>query len=1454
MPVIFDDEVAPKGIIFDDEGGEDPRYQAEAEADEERPVLHAPTFRQRVELAAQPGVEASRWVSKLLEETARAPVRLPEAKLLPGGEVEMEAPSLIPKPGGFGATLPLPAFVAKDWTKFLTRFPGMKIVDKVLPDEVKVGLYNAGADFANFMLSPQGVATVGAGALPKTAQAGISAYFAGTMMAHMPEAARAAGDALGRGDVATATRLIAGGIGQLVLSGVLSGATVAKVREAVRKGEPMPPISPVSPPLAPKTEAVAELTPEEKVLAETKLPALTEADVPEPSLTLTDAVAEQPVIKGQRLQVEQPKEISTETLPAAPEQGVKETGVKPGVVPSEKVEPQGAVFVGDRRFTVDELKAAKSEAPAGGAGRLAEPSSVERKSIYTAEERAAAEAKAGEPVAEPFVLSERVHKLLEELGVPSAERYLPKRFLGIFKKRSQNVRVKALSDVFTAAHEAAHWVSDAFGIGKKLIADTGRGAMLRRQLTDIYTEFYPGAKRSHKLSKRIEEGIAVLMEQYAYAPSKVAAKYPALVDAFIKPSGKYYHPKFTQLLDGIGKIVGEHMKLSPEEQIGARIVRGEEVVRRENGFNFAQRFVFEAFNAAEPLVRWARKGGVSETIADPTVWYYSWLDRASIVANWITGTHTTRFSPEGKIIREPGSIRNYARLVQGKEKEFDAYLVARRVVEDHNRLADMQAELIELRERVAEVEAEPEEIEPERIAEMKEELVALEKSSARLQSVLKRDNLNLSASTAVVDKFAAQFAPAVKIYDALNERLVKLARDHGLISDKAAEEWLSRKGYASFLRHITDELLGDGESNPYSSSSQSKAKVFKERTGSELSIVSPVSNQKTAIFEVVSKAAQNDVWQKVLDLGDRNPEIARRFEVIETQRVPREDGGFSYPQDADPNLIRVWKNGQRVFVKPAPEFRALMEFMKPQDLGIVADLLTVPSGVFTRLTTSANPIFAVGNLTVDQLTGLMQTKTGFKPVIDPVKGLAQFLGDYTKLSADPAFKKYLEAGGKRSTLAGSLREGTPEKFVARLEKPTTVGGKIHRVVDLGLNVLELPSNLSEYLSRFSEYRRSLAMGEPDIVALYRASEVTIPFKLRGNLGGKAGQLWARSIPYLNAGMQAMYKFSRAARDNPARVATVSAGLVATSFLGAIAVMRAGTDKQKRLLANLQAGDFGTAIFFPHWNGRDLIRIRAPQEVTALTAPVYLYTISHYNKNPVRFNELLDASTQFVPDAFNVLEPEKMALNLVPQSLRPSVQTAANVKTYPNIAPIVPGYMQDREPQEQYTAYTSKVAVGLGKMLGLSPAKIEFWVRNQFGAVGGMLLGKLQSFPLARQESEIALNGRLYNEFYKQREKLAWQYKKHQAKPESYAPKEAEEIIDAHRLHEKMADALANARKAGPLSETQRQALFDALLRLNRGESGLEVDNLVADVAAVMQNAAPAPVRASPQRTRTRSSR
>ncbi len=997
-------------------------------------------------------------------------------------------------------------------------------------------------------------------------------------------------------------------------------------------------------------------------------------------------------------------------------------------------------------------------------------------------------------VPKDFKISERAKSILEKYGVKVSERTLSNRLLGVFKPLTDKVRVQALYDVTTVTHEAIHAIDNQTKFAENLIASTGRGEKIRNRLTDIYEELYPKAKRTHKLEIRIKEGLAVLFENYFYDPASIQAKYPDLVDAFIKPEGQYYNPKFTELLEDMNQLVNDYATLSPEQRIASRIRTGKEVVDKQTGFTKKQRLEYEVFNRFEPLKRYGQEAGVSATWEDPYVQAFNIMNKNSVVTNWIQGKNTPILMRDGNFKIEEGSVQSYVKLIKGKEDAFRSYLIARRVVADNNKLNDLKNEIREINE----IDAEDGDV----------DIISMRNEISKLEKTIEKDDFSLQDATAVVEKYTDEFKEAETIYDDINRRLLDFSVQNDLIDAETAELYKNEPGYASFKRYIDEELTSVGT---VKTSSKSKVTSFKERTGSQLDIIDPIYSQVLAINEIIGKGMENRLWNKVADIANKNTEISQRFEKIKSEPAIDANGNISFPQEKQPDIIRIFRKGKREFYRAGPEFIAVSKQLRGKEYDTFVQMLRIPSSIFTRLTTSANPFFAVGNISVDQFSALAQTKTGFKPVVDPAKSL------YKYLNSDKGVGAYIAMGGKRQTLS-AFYDLSPDQIVDQLSGGKTATEKVSHAVDSVIGVLEIPANISEIMTRYSEFSRAKDMGKTDSEAMFMAAEVTTPFQLQGNLGGRFGQEYIKSIPYLNSIMQVLYKYGRSAKDNPVRMTTVTASLLTVGLTAAIAMMKGSSEEQKRLFAEQPVRNASRYLYFPSPNGKDLIKLRIPEQMGVYTGMAYLYVVEHYNGNESTFNDYLDVVSSTVPEQIQIWDPEKSIPSYIPQALKPGVQTAFNTKTFPEVAPIVPYYMQGRKASEQYNNYTSRVAKGVGQWLNISPAKFEFFVKSQFGAVGSMLLGKKPTNPINIQEKEYVMTGRSYNRFYDNRELVQQNYdEKLKDNPDKYTYEQKYEAKSDLKLYNDVSDLLTEMGKINKktaLPDDIKSTAYEVLLGLD----------------------------------------
>jgi len=979
--------------------------------------------------------------------------------------------------------------------------------------------------------------------------------------------------------------------------------------------------------------------------------------------------------------------------------------------------------------------------------------------------------------ADSFLFHDRVKKILEKLGVPVAEKLLSKRYLGLFKHREKKIRVQGLFDIFVASHEAAHWISREFGIGLRIRADKNGTKDLRKMLTDIYVEFYPRARRSHSLEKRVEEGIAVLLENYLYDPTGIHGKYGLLVDSFLKPTGEYYHPKFSELLGEMNKLIKDYSNLTPEQKIGTRIVSGD-VVKDQEGLGIANKLITQIVSSAAPLTIIDEMAGAKYS-DQSEVAYIRWLDRSKIVTNWVQGkTHAMSVDKRGNWFPIKASVEQYLRTFKTDEERtnFEEFLVARRAVGDVNYLHELENELAEVINKIIEREQDLDEVDRKGPTGAEKALIKqLAEQVERQRSIIANDKFDLQTVTDVVNKFEGKFTKATEIYDRINNALVDFAYTKNLLSAQQAQDYKSNKTYARFMRMVMDDLMTD---LPQGTNSQAKVRVFMGRKGSDLAVVSPIYGQILAINEVISKGLQNDIWLRVADLSSTNPEIARLFEHMPTVRAVDDTGKVTYPQTNKPNHIMVWRDGVREFYLASPELIGVAESLTPQQFDTAATMLRYASGVFTRFTTTAFPIFPLINVPVDTVSALMNTKTGFRPGWDQLKALKHigiYMADYIKHAETVTkwwnkiaktkikdlqeedmklFDKYLALGGHGHTQA-SFYNLMPEEAIVVAKGGTKIKKAID-ILEIPLSIMELPTNISEWMTRFAEFSRAKKLGYNDDTAMYMASQVTVAFQQTGAMGGPVGRAWVKSMPYFSAAIQVLAKLLRSTKDQPERVGLVVAALLSIGLSLMMLLMEYGDDDDKDLLSNQEPADLARWLYFPNFlvGGKGFTRIRIPEQVGSINAMAMMAILSFYDpKRNIKysFNDYVKAGTVSIPQQFNVTQPAQMFTSWLPQLVRPGAETLYGIKSYPEMMPIVPMGLSHKESQYQYTEYTSKVAKSAGQMMGVSPMKLDYFIKAQFGRtipyfIPGFKNREVHN-PLEIDYEDYKLRGRVFNNFH-----------------------------------------------------------------------------------------------------------
>ena len=224
--------------------------------------------------------------------------------------------------------------------------------------------------------------------------------------------------------------------------------------------------------------------------------------------------------------------------------------------------------------------------------------------------------------------------------------------------------------------------------------------------------------------------------------------------------------------------------------------------------------------------------------------------------------------------------------------------------------------------------------------------------------------------------------------------------------------------------------------------------------------------------------------------------------------------------------IRIYRDGKaRVYEVDGPVAEAV-NAMNRESLDLVKRILAEPAK-WLRAGAVLAPEFIARNPVRDQFSALIQSKHGYIPVYDMVRGMGDLFGA-TKIGrklgvqTSKMYQDWLIHGGANATLVGLDRAAigmNPKDFI----------GQVGNVITSPKRGLQIASEFMENATRLGEFRRGIEKGASPTEAAYSSREVTLDF---ARMGAKAKTMNAL-VPFFNAQLEGIDRAARAFRDNPA---------------------------------------------------------------------------------------------------------------------------------------------------------------------------------------------------------------------------------------------------------------------------------------------------------------------------------
>lgn len=616
------------------------------------------------------------------------------------------------------------------------------------------------------------------------------------------------------------------------------------------------------------------------------------------------------------------------------------------------------------------------------------------------------------------------------------------------------------------------------------------------------------------------------------------------------------------------------------------------------------------------------------------------------------------------------------------------------------------------------------------------------------------------AIQAMADLEAARprFRQASDMVHDYTRQLLRKQYEGSLIGKDLYDKLRAWEFYVPFMRDMSDKPLAGG-GGAISSEGPGMTQTVKRMRGSARDIIDPLESIIAQTFLVNRTIRHNDMIRAFVNYfgragiaGGKFVEVlpaheARKYEfdlgaAIEKKAVEHgtppdhakamaasvadlfgEDplmASFFRMEPTNPRgepLVFYREGGQLKVARfmSASEGHGLYELVTamPHGLSDLATQLLGTSAGILRSGITTNPVFMLTNFIRDQIATFF-LRSDYIPFYHGIKGII------SELRQDFAAEGYAVTGG---VAAGAHIAPLEQAGTMTVDALKRSGYLSHRLQDLH-GLLELAS-VSEAGTRNSVFKTvydaKLAQGLSPNEAMWEAAYQAQDLLDFSRWGSKTEAVRALT-PFFNAHIQGLDKARRAMIDPIVRRAiggelfesdkaayknALMAWLKLVGAGGALGAAWAAIHQNDRHYRNAPPELIGTH-FVTSYDG-NLVVIPKPFELSlGITAGEYAYR-RLAGEDP-------RAAAQFADAAWEVLKPP------VPVFDNPMIKTTYELwlgkSTFPSAGrDIVPDTLKGLIPPEQYTDRTSNLAKQIGKLINVSPMKVDHAIGGYFGLWG-----------------------------------------------------------------------------------------------------------------------------------------
>lgn len=880
----------------------------------------------------------------------------------------------------------------------------------------------------------------------------------------------------------------------------------------------------------------------------------------------------------------------------------------------------------------------------------------------------------------PKAKSQMIRELSDAVGTPIRfGRLLTRKFAGYFMPRGNLIGSKRANDIPVVSHEVGHRLDQMFNLS------TDRS--LQSELLDLGDNARPGSMSSWTPSKpvgyRLKEGVAEFVRYWIIDPQQVSQIAPK-VDAYFKNT------------------------LSANKDLSDALHQTREDVRN--------------WRIAEPQARLMSNVSVGD---NPNKTRYTLSD---LTRDVMDDLHYLKLAVDDVSRLGGGSLEPsknpyvMARLLRGVYGVADTF-VNQGPVDFKTRQVSMGSGLKQILEPVG-----------SRLNDFRAYIISRQALEMRKQG--KATGLEDADVNFVFDKYKndTQFNQAFVKLKQWSDSFIQYSVDSGYLSLESAAAMRKMNQEYVPLHRIFE--VGAGEfGQPTGGTGRGLNAVgqsFKGRKGSYRDIVDPFETYIKNAYTIIQNAEKNAVNIALADLS-KQPGMGRLVERIATpkqaEKVPLEklrkelenagadltgvpdDLLLTFWKDSNfaprgENIIRVNRGGKAEFYRLSPELFKTMAALDHESAGMLAKILSSPAQLL-RAGVTLTPDFALANAARDTLASAVISRYGVFPFQHTLRGLYSLIRDPQKVA------EWRSSGASQSVEAHYFdRERVQEFIKSQIGKEFSYADYAKFIGKSPLTAMRVLSGALEHATRIGEYdqvynrliKKGYTEGEARRLAAFESRDLQ-----DFSMGGAKTKALRRATAFWNAAMQGNYRLYQNLKDPSTRWQTMAKGFAWVTVPTVTLFLLNKDDKDY-----WDRPQWERDLFWLVPRGKDefghtkFLRIPKPFEIGLIfgTVPERIMA-SWLKQDPKAFDGVAE---QFA-NAF--------IANPIPQSIVTVAEISAGPEGYDwfKHRQIVPKSLEGMPSELQFTDQNSLTAKRAGKLMGVSPMKVDHAISGFAGTLG-----------------------------------------------------------------------------------------------------------------------------------------